>query len=163
MSVTCLVGACAGPFVVTYMRSKTIFMVGYISCSLLLFVITILFAVDKDQAAYYFIIVLTFIQTVTMGSFSWPYIGSISYSAQLSAANALSWFTLMVMQTLLQVDASNVAVNFGFFFLMNTGGTLYMWWRVKYTEGCSFDQLKKLYYPESIEESRLLYEDSDFK
>ena len=147
MSLTCLVGACVGPFVVTFMRSKTIFMVGYIGCSLLLLVITILFCVNQDQVAFYIIIVLTFLQTITMGSFSWPYIGSISYSAQLAAANTVSWFSLIVMQTLLQVDAKNVAANFGFFFLMNSGGTFYVWNRVKYTEGCSFDQLKKLYYP----------------
>jgi hypothetical protein len=97
-----------------------------------------------------------------MGSYSWPYIGSISYSSQLAAANGLSWFTLMLSQTLLQVDASNVAVNFGFFFLVNSLGTIYFYWRVKYTEGCTFDQLKKLYAPESIEVGKLLFEDGDF-
>jgi hypothetical protein len=33
---------------------------------------------------------------------------------------------------------------------------------VKYTEGCTFDQLKKLYAPESIEVGKLLFEDGDF-
>jgi Fe2+ transport system protein B len=61
MSITSLLAACAGPFVVTYMRSKTIFMVGYVSCSILLLVITILFAADHDQTAFYFIILLVFI------------------------------------------------------------------------------------------------------
>lgn len=45
----------------------------------------------------------------------------------------------MVVQTLLQVDANNVAVNFGVFFILCVISVVYVQVVLKHTEGMAYD------------------------
>jgi len=62
----------------------------------------------------------------------------------------LAWAVLIIIQTLLQVNAKNTSVNFIIFTVVSGFGTIYIYMRVRETNGLSYDQLKKLYYPDEI-------------
>jgi len=79
----------------------------------------------------------------------------------------LAWAVLIIIQTLLQVNAKNTSVNFIIFTVVSGFGTIYIYMRVRETNGLSYDQLKKLYYPDEIGtgsdvvyDKNLLYEDA---
>ena len=74
-----------------------------------------------------------------MGSYTFPYIGTVGSKNQVTVANAFAWFVLLVTQTLLELDASNVAVIFGFFCVVTVAGLIYMGLRLKTTDGLSYD------------------------
>lgn len=83
-----------------------------------------------------------------MGTFTFAYCGSVCYTNQISLYNTTSFVMMMLVQTLLEVNAQNVASNFGIFFLMSTMTIVFMYYNILPLEGKSFDQLKKLYFAE---------------
>lgn len=77
LSVVSLIGALIGPWMTFVATIRNIIIFGYASNTVLLFIITILFATDNDMAGFYFICVLTLIFMFTMGSYSFSYIGIV--------------------------------------------------------------------------------------
>ena len=57
---------------------------------------------------------------------------------------------MIIIQTLLQVNAKHTSVNFIIFPVVSGFSTIYIYMRVRETNGLSYDQLKKLYYPDEI-------------
>lgn len=62
----------------------------------------------------------------------------------------LNWAVMIIIQTLLQVNAKHTSVNFIIFTVVSGFSTIYIYMRVRETNGLSYDQLKKLYYPDEI-------------
>ena len=86
MSVTSLIGACTGPFVINLGTMREILLYGYAASTALLLLITSLFIAGDDEAAFYVIIVLTFLYTCTMGSYSFPYNAAIGNGSQVAVS-----------------------------------------------------------------------------
>jgi hypothetical protein len=105
ISLTSLFGAMAGPFIVKNVPSRTIFLAGQGCLSVLLLLTTILFAVDEDNAAFYCVVAIIFVFGMSMGTFTFAYCGSVCYSNQISLYNTTSFVMMMVVQTLLEVNA----------------------------------------------------------
>lgn len=162
-SVASLIGACISPFIIQYIKIKNILLGGYVISAVFLLIITCLFGTNHDEAAFWLILILTVIYMVTMGGYSFPYIAAIGSANQVSVANAGAWITYMIVQTLLQVDANNVAVNFGVFGILCVLSILYVHFVLKHTEGMAYDQLKKMYYPEDLMSSQAIVYNNNSK
>jgi hypothetical protein len=70
-----------------------------------------------------------------MGSFTFPYCGAVGFGNQVSLECGFSYIVMMLIQTLLEVNSKNTAMNFGFFFLVCCFTLVYTYFRVKPTEG----------------------------
>ena len=92
-------------------------------------------------------LVLVFVFNVTMGTFTFAYCGAVCYSSQVSIVNVSSYLVMMIVQTLLEVN-SNVASNFGLFFVLSVATLVFIHFKVKPIEGLNFDKLKKMYFPD---------------
>ena len=139
--------ACALSPLMTYFSFRTIINGGFLIMAISMFIISILAAEGLNSLLVVFMMIFLFVFQITLGTYSWAYIGAVACDTGLSIGTFILWGWVLVLSifTGKMFDKMQSWGTFLFFGLLCLASTVFFCLQLREIKGITRDQAQVVY------------------
>ena len=152
LMISQVVAACCTPFIGGIAGIKTIFVFGMFAMGVLLFLIGLFAMLNQNNWVVICMMADLFIYQITLGSFTWVYVGQVAEEKAASLAIFNIWFFVFVL-ALTTNSLFNGLGNQGTFWLfsgLTLAGAIIFIFTIRETKGLTDEEIKVLFVPKEL-------------
>ena len=143
--------ACVLSPLMTYFSFRTIINVGFLIMAISMFIISVLAAEGLNSVLVVFMMIFLFVFQITLGTYSWSYIGAVACDAGLSIGTFILWFWVLILSIFTgeMFDKMQSWGTFLFFGILCAFSTVFFCIQLREIKGLTRDQAQVVYSDKS--------------